>query len=395
MAVAFVLVGVRAYLSAGPTCPNPAAPSAEPPGSGVWLGASIDYDHDSVAQYAKRLGHAPANLVVFAALPETPVERAKVDAAVNEAKGSGSMVLLTLEPNGGLDAVTTAVAEDVAHQLNGYNREGVPVIIRFAHEMNGSWYPWGQQPAQYVATFRRVATVVHRVAPGSAMMWAPNYGGGYPFTLGKYAAKPGSEAAKLLDTNHDGKLTQADDPYAPYWPGRKYVDWVGMTIYHFGNTYPWGKNQIPVAGKLIGTLLGTYGWASGDDVEQLRGADVGAGGNRQIVPNFYQIYGANMHVPVAVTETAALYVPGRGGASELAIKQAWWRQLFSNNIQRQFPWLRMINWFEWDKVEAEIGGQENVRVDWTVTRNPRILHAFRADLPSWGRFANDVPRCGL
>ncbi|MFP3802582.1 glycosyl hydrolase, partial [Paraburkholderia sp. SIMBA_027] len=73
-----------------------------------------------------------------------------------------------------------------------FNDDGVPVIVRFAHEMNGSWYAWSQQPQKYVAAFQTLAKAVHTLAPGSAMMWAPNYGGGYPFAGGKYEAKPGT-----------------------------------------------------------------------------------------------------------------------------------------------------------------------------------------------------------
>jgi hypothetical protein len=47
-------------------------------------------------------------------------------------------------------------------------------------------------------------------------------------------------------------------------------------------------------------------------------------------------------------------------------------------VFERFPRLRMINWFEWDKAESEIGGD---RIDWTVTRNPAIRAAFVADLP--------------
>ena len=56
---------------------------------------------------------------------------------------------------------------------------------------------------------------MHEHAPGSAMMWAPNYGGGYPFAGGQHEAEPGSADFAALDTDGDGALTMADDPYAP------------------------------------------------------------------------------------------------------------------------------------------------------------------------------------
>ena len=52
--------------------------------------------------------------------------------------------------------------------------------------MNGSWYPWGQQPEAYIDAFRTVAAAVHALAPASAMAWAPNEGSGYPFSGGTF-----------------------------------------------------------------------------------------------------------------------------------------------------------------------------------------------------------------
>lgn len=52
-------------------------------------------------------------------------------------------------------------------------------------------------------------------------------------------------------------------------------------------------------------------------------------------------------------------------------------------IPAEFPQLKMINWFEWDKDEIEVKG----RVDWTVTRAPGTRAAFTAALPSWLHYA--------
>jgi hypothetical protein len=306
--------------------------------------------------------------VDFAGFPMSRREQGWLDQAVAQAQGTGSMLLLTLEPRQGLAKVTRPRAAALATRLARYNREGVPILVRFAHEMNGSWYPWSQQPAAYVRAFRTVAEAVHRGAPLSAMMWAPNYGGGYPFAGGQYQAPAGSADAAALDTNGDQAVTGADDPYKPYWPGRKYVDWVGMSVYHWGDAYPWGENEVPEAGKFVQLLRGTYDGDNGDD---------------SAVPDFYAEYGAGMRLPVAVTETAALYVPGRGGASELAIKRAWWDQVFAPRNAHRLPWLKLVDWFEWRKDEPEVG----TTVDWTATRSKRVRHAFTAALPGWLRFA--------
>jgi hypothetical protein len=242
--------------------------------------------------------------------------------------------------------------------------------------MNGSWYEWGQQPTAYKAAFRTVADSVHHNAPGSATMWAPNYGGGYPFAGGLFGAAPGSEDFAALDTNHDGTLTMADDSYAPYYPGDDAVDWVGMSLYHWGSTYPWGANVLPEKGKFLQQLTGSYNGAGGNDVD---------------VPDFYTEYGAGRHKPVAIPETAALYSPSAAGtgANELDLKSAWWKQLVDPTIPQAYPQLKMINWFEWNKTEVEVKGT----VDWRAAGSPGIRDAYLQALPSWFTFAGPPPHC--
>lgn len=31
-----------------------------------------------------------------------------------------------------------------------------------------------------------------------------------------------------------GVIDNADDPYLPYYPGDQYVDWVGLSLYNYG-----------------------------------------------------------------------------------------------------------------------------------------------------------------
>ncbi|MDQ1085223.1 MULTISPECIES: glycosyl hydrolase [Microbacterium] len=213
------------------------------------IGVNLDWGSETVGQYATLLGAPPADVVSFAPIPWTDQEREWVRQAADQAAQAGAAHLLTLEPQEGLAAVTDEVIADVVSVLQEETRAGVPVLVRFAHEMNGSWYAWGQQPEEYVATFRRVATAIHQEVPGAAMMWAPNYGGGYPFAGGQYEAPAGSSAAAALDTDGDGAVTGVDDSYAPYYPGDEFVDWVGMSLYHWGSAYPWGENEMPEPGK--------------------------------------------------------------------------------------------------------------------------------------------------
>lgn len=339
------------------------------------LGVNLDWGTEQLSQFTSTIGARPASAVVFTELPLTADNRTNLLAAVDQIRGENSSLLITLEPLAGLEAVTDAVIADTATLLSSISDSGVPVVVRFAHEMNGSWYAWGQQPEAYVAAYRALALELDATAPGVAMMWAPNYGGGYPFTGGQFETTVGEPGFDLLDTNGDGVLTMADDPYAPYYPGDDVVDWVGMSLYHWGSTYPWGENEVAEPSKFV---------------DQLRGAYNGLGGDDSSLPDFAATYAEEPGIPLAIPETAAFVTADADPALALQIKQSWWQQVFAADTLEQVPGLAMINWFEWNKFEVEVDGD----VDWTIGSDPQIAQAFTADLPDWVRFAPDSPRCG-
>lgn len=372
MLIIFMTLGMAACSAhPGETVTSPLARLE--PASGTYYGVHLNLDQDTPAAYNQRLGIPAAVYVAFFPFPFNEPDRANADAFIEQVAQEGGIALLTLQPESGLDKITDAVAYDFARLLAEYNQSGVPVFVRFAHEMNGSWYSWSQQPTAYIKAFRTLAEAVHQRTNISAMLWAPNYGGGYPFAGGRYEASPQDSGFHLLDTNQDGHLDMSDDMYAPYYPGDDAVDWVGMSVYHWGNQHPWGENEIPEAGKFIAQITGTY---------------LGLDGDHRPVADFYQSYVEQHGKPMAVPETAALYNPDLGGDTELSIKQAWWWQVFSAEVAESIPGIKMINWFEARKHESEVGAV----IDWTVTSNPVLLQAYLDDLPrSRLLFATDLP----
>jgi hypothetical protein len=282
---------------------------------------------------------------------------------VDEVAQQHAMLYLTLEPSQGLSGVTAETATDLAATLAGWNARGVPVFVGFGQEVNGSWYPWGQQPAAYITAFRTVADAVHKVALKSVMVWSPAYGGGYPFPAETYNAKPGSADFRALDTNRDGVLAPGDDPYLPYYPGDQWVDWVGVTLSHWGCSYPWGANVLPEPDKFE---------------QQLTGAYHGACDDQRLVGNFYAIFATGHHKPMAVTGTSAFFDEANAnkGASNAAIKSAWIAQVFDPLLAQRLPLLKMITWLEYR--HAEIGSADVI--DWRATADPAILAALSGAL---------------
>jgi hypothetical protein len=330
---------------------------------------NLDWGTETVADATARLGAPPAAVVSFVPFPLGPGDVANLDAAAGQAREAGAVLVVTLEPWEGLATVTDPAIAALVERLASYGAQGVPTIVRFAHEMNGSWYPWGQNPAAFVEAYRRVAAAVHEGAPAAGMLWAPNQGLGYPFLGGAYQAPPGSAAEAALDTDGDGALGPGDDPYAPYWPGADAVDWVGMSLYHWGTEYPWGENEIPAAGTFAALLTGAT--RPGEPP----------------TPDFYAGYAKRFAKPLAIVETAAFYRPGAGGAPEAEIKGAWLDEVFAPATRDQFPLLRLVNWFEWRKLEPEV---DDV-VDWRITVDPALREAFLAALGDGFHLGPAVP----
>lgn len=125
----------------------------------------------AVSQVATPLGDKPDYVLRFAAIDE-PVPTA----ALTEIADAGMTPLLTLEPwvpAGGVDqpgyALARIAAGDHDAALNRWASEvaawGRPVLLRFAHEMNGTWSAGPANPGMSVPWQLTLART--RSPPGS------------------------------------------------------------------------------------------------------------------------------------------------------------------------------------------------------------------------------------
>lgn len=120
-------------------------PELVPPGGHAWFGMNLDWGSDTIHQVSERLGVTPAVWVHFVRLPLTDGDRANLMGFFEQVGQAGAHGLITLEPHDGLDAVTPEAAAELASVLDAaWTDHGVATFVRFAHEMNGSWYAWGQ-----------------------------------------------------------------------------------------------------------------------------------------------------------------------------------------------------------------------------------------------------------
>ena len=92
-----------------------------------------------------------------------------------------------------------------------------------------------------------LSTFVKQHTCRSAMVWETANGAFYPYNGGRYQCLSNTVCSdfSVLDTNGDDKLDMNDDMYTPYYPGDDSVDWVAQSIFHYGNTSPWGANAVP------------------------------------------------------------------------------------------------------------------------------------------------------
>ncbi|ROP64828.1 MULTISPECIES: hypothetical protein [unclassified Curtobacterium] len=369
--VVAILVTVGVLLLGGAI---PAQAASLSPSSGkTWFGPDLDWGSDAPDGYEGRLGATPSSYAVEIDYPVDASAERQLLRSTRAAAAQGATLVVSLEPDAALRSLTAADARHANTLFEEvHDQYDTQVLVRFAPQTNGTWVRWGQQPTQYVRAFRALATAVHGGTSDALMVWSPSYGAGYPFgeSAGRLADLSATDTAKL-DTNGDGQLTAADDPYQPYWPGDSSVDWVGMSMFFFGKgkatqaagrDVPLTTNDVPVSGEVAARFDEAWGY----DAQQQS--------------DFYDRFAVGHDRPMLL-DTGALYDHSLRGATELAVKQGWWRQVFSAIEDR--PLIRGVTFLETNRREPEAG---NRVADWRDTAVPGIAGSFRTDLQGTDRF---------
>ncbi|TCJ00545.1 OpgC domain-containing protein [Aeromicrobium sp. IC_218] len=350
------LVGLLLTLVGAPAQAVPDGPDADR----AWFGPNLDWEKQTATGYAEHLGASPSLYAQRVHYPLAADDVTYLDQFVQQATSQGAVAVVELQPQVPLDQLTEADAERLADRLAGLERErDAEVLVRFAPEMNASWVTWGQSPTDYRRAFRVVADAVHADAPNAAMVWSPAYGAGYPYGTAYGALESvDPERSAALDTDDDGDVTEADDPYGPYYPGDEAVDWVGLSLYHFGEVQDFGENVRPDDGDFAARLDEQAGY-----------------GDERRRRSFYDRFAEGRDKPMLV-ETGALYnVEARGGDGELDVKRTWWRQVLAELPSH--PQVDGVTWLELRRQEAEADGDV---VDWRAVHRDDLADDLRADL---------------
>ncbi|MHA7302198.1 glycosyl hydrolase [Pseudarthrobacter sp. MDT1-22] len=215
---------------------------------------------DEVAQLA---GESPSTILFYKDFLQAPPI-----AEMDSVRARGAVPLITWEPwawGGGMEQPAYSLDRIAAGDFDAHITQwgqalaawGQPVQLRFAHEMNGNWYPWaegvnGNQPGDYVEAWRHVHDIVAATgASNVSWVWSPNV----PY--------------------------YGSTDLAGLFPGAGYVDVVALDGYNWGTSASWS------------------GWISPQDL---------------FAPGIAQLRTLAPGVPILISETASSEAGGNKAA---------------------------------------------------------------------------------
>ncbi|WP_258868651.1 glycosyl hydrolase [Arthrobacter sp. RT-1] len=244
---------------------------------------------DEVSRLA---GESPSSVLFYKDFLQAPPI-----SEMNAVRARGAVPLVTWEPwawGGGLDqpaySLDRIAAGDFDARITQWGQAltawGYPVQLRFAHEMNGDWYPWaegvnGNEAGDYVQAWRHVHDVMAATgASNVSWVWSPN---------------------------------------VPYWgstelsglyPGAGYVDIVALDGYNWGTSASWS------------------GWISPQDL---------------FAPGIAQLRSLAPGVPILIAETAS----SEAGGSKAAWNTDLVSYLAAQPDVMGFVWFHMQKEADW------------------------------------------------
>lgn len=171
------------------------------------------------------------------------------------------------------------------------------IMLRFGHEFNGNWFPWGNDPKNYIAAWRYLYNKfkVAGINPYIDWVWSANN----------------------IDVDRVKNITK-------YYPGNQYVDWTSLDGYNWGTNYTWSswKTFDETFSAMYVKLVTNY------PTKPIILAEVGVAEPSDLPNPVYGQNGNNM--------------------DKIQSKEAWIADMFSR-VATAYPAIRAINWFNINK----------------------------------------------
>lgn len=191
--------------------------------SGCLTGAFLDDrpSPDAITRFQEDYGKKPFFVLVFLDWGSYPDEK-----MVRDVYGAGSVLMITWEPwravqKEGIDYDALLRGEDDAYLREFAAKLKViekPVFLRFAHEMNGDWYPWAGDkitPEKYKKIFWHIRKIFDQVQAIN-VRW-------------------------VFSVNAENVPTE--NKFDLCYPGDQFVDYIGVDGYNWGVTQLWSRWQ--------------------------------------------------------------------------------------------------------------------------------------------------------
>ncbi|HEX3561705.1 MAG TPA: glycosyl hydrolase [Solirubrobacterales bacterium] len=192
-------------------------------GGSVALGAYIpeaDRHPSLIDRYARQVGRSPVIVSYYKQWDFKPF----VPAELNAIWSRGAVPMVTWEAQSylGREYPLRLIQRG---RFDRYIRKsaraaaawGRPILVRFLHEMNGTWYPWsrgieGNNSYRLKAVWRRVVRIFRtQGADNVEWVWTPNVN------------------------------TGGDFPFRDLYPGDAWVDWVGLDGFNWAQRGEWNS----------------------------------------------------------------------------------------------------------------------------------------------------------
>jgi len=195
------------------------------------------------------------------------------------------------QPDYSLEAIVSGEHDDYIRQYaQDIKTSAVPIYLRPMHEMNGDWYPWGEningnKPEKFKEVWIHIHDIFEREGVANVeWVWSPNVG--EPVRNPTY-------------------------PMNAYYPGDYYVDWLGLDGYNYA-----GSRDMP--------------WYTFEQI---------------FASSYSEILAVSPDKPLMIAET---------GSDETGGSKAQWIEDMQSALPIKFPNVKALIWFNQDEDLSEL-----------------------------------------
>jgi len=297
----------------------------------IYIGFLPDWSRENPIDINRELGKAMAIIGDYVDIYENDISLSQATyhaSAVLRLQGL-AVYAPAIRPRFTLDKWTEDMSTAVANMALNFNRQGMPVWLRFAWEMNGGWYEYGNDPDNFKSAWISIANKVKATTNSTFMLWSPNV---------RYGE------------------TKSTAGYEPYYPGEQYVDIAGLSYYS-----PAAEGQVAASGAFSRGLSSFYELYG--DRHPIILSETAAPYTYEVPSSLASTYCSDCGVRGPLPDPASLTPMPTNSADEAAMKIGWLEQIVSDQSAGRYPNLTAACFFNYFKYGNEHGGNAATLAD--------------------------------